>query len=324
MFRRSIHPATRRTGARAAALLALVTSAALVAGVTADVAAAKSGGQSRGHHGVTAKTLPSKVFSFTGANTGAIPDATTNTGACGTATNAGTRDVTFTVSGTTAPLSNVSVSVSLTHAWGSDVALTLIAPNAVQSSVMSRPNAPSAVHCGNGNDWNGNYTFNDQATLNFWTAQAAGIPASGSYRAAGAFSSSPITLSAPFLPLANVNGTWILRVQDMGVGDVGTISAATLDITAKDSAPCAAATAKTAAAQAVLGAAGNKASSAATSLQKAKAKLKSAKRSGNPAKIKKAKKRVKRAKGIKKDADAAVASAQAATAAALAAQAAVC
>jgi subtilisin-like proprotein convertase family protein len=318
MTRSSTHPAKRRKGARVVALLALVTSAALVAGVTADVAAAKPR-----HHGVALKTLPSKEFSFAGANTGAIPDAT---GAgCGTAvTTTGTRNVTFAVSGLVAPISNVSVTVTLTHAWGSDVALTLIAPNAVQSSVMTRPNAATATACGSGNDWNGTYTFNDQATLNFWTAHAGGIPASGNYRAAAALASTPINLTTPFVPLTDPNGTWTLRVQDTGVADVGTISAATLKITAKDPAPCATATAKVSAAQAAVGAAGNKAAAAATKVQKAKAKLKKAKKSGNAVKIRKAKKALKKAKKAKKAADAALTAAQAALAAAQAEQAAVC
>jgi subtilisin-like proprotein convertase family protein len=318
MTRSSTHPAKRRKGARVVALLALVTSAALVAGVTADVAAAKPR-----HHGVAAKTLPSKEFSFAGANTGPIPDAT-GTG-CGTAvTTTGTRNVTFAVSGLVAPISNVSVTVDLTHTWGSDIALTLIAPNAVTAPVMIRPNATTATGCGNGNNLLGVYTFNDQATLNFWTAQAAGVPASGNYRAAAALASTPVSLTTPFLPLTDPNGTWTLRVQDTGVADTGTINAATLKITAKDPAPCATATAKVSAAQAAVGAAGNKAAAAATKVQKAKAKLKKAKKSGNAVKIRKAKKALKKAKKAKKAADAALTAAQAALAAAQAEQAAVC
>jgi subtilisin-like proprotein convertase family protein len=306
---------------RVVALLAVVTSAALVAGVTAEVASAERA--HRSHHAVTAKTLPSKVFSFTGTNTGAIPDATGTPNNCNQ--TEGTRDVSFVVSGAAGPITDVSVTMVLAHTWGSDVIATLIAPGGSPTSpIMLRPTSPSAPTCGSGNDFNGTYTFNDQATLNIWTALTAGNPASGAYRATGPFVSTPINLTAAFASVANPNGTWILRMQDKGTGDTGTISGATLNLTAKDPAPCTAATAKTAAAQGALGTAASKASSAAAALDKAKAKLKKAKASGNPAKIKKAKKRVKAAKASKKAADAAVVSAQAALAAAQAAQSAVC
>jgi subtilisin-like proprotein convertase family protein len=319
----STRPARRRKVARAATLLALLTSAALVAGVTADVAAARSGHQARGHHGVTAKALPSKVFNFVGANTGAIPDATGIANTCNQ--TAGTRDVTFAVSGLTAPITNVSVSMALTHTFGSDLSATLIAPDGmIQSPIFTKPTTVNTT-CGVNSDFTGStYTFNDQATLNFWTALSAGTPAAGAYRATGANSSTALALSAAFSSVSSPNGTWTLRITDTGTGDTGTIVSAGLALTASDAVPCAAATAKLAAAQAALVDAANKAAAAAKALQKAKSKLKAAKKTGNAAKIKKVKKRVKTAKANKSAGDAVVATAQAAVAAAQLEKAAVC
>ena len=316
----------------AAVLLAGVTSAALVAGVTADGASAKPG--HRGH-GAAAKVLPQKTFTFTGANTGAIPDATTGTNICGNATNAGTRDVTFTVSGVTAPLTAVSVSFNLVHTFVGDVSATLIAPDGTTTaSIFNRIGATGAggggglANCGVGSTFNGAYTFNGVSTTSPWTAPpGSGVPyPAGTYRATAPLTGALVNPASPFQPFATagLNGTWKLRFTDTGVGDTGTVSAVTLNLTAADTAPCTAATAKVAAAQAALGDAGNKATSATSALQKAKAKLKKAKKSGNKAKIKKAKKRVKRAIAIKKAADAAVVAAQAAVAAAQAEQTAVC
>jgi subtilisin-like proprotein convertase family protein len=323
MTRPSTRAARRRTLARAATLLALVTSAALVAGATADVSAAKAGHRARGHHVVTAKALPSKVFSFVGANTGAIPDATGTPGTCNQ--TAGTRDVTFAVSGLTAPITNVSVSMALTHTFGSDLSATLIAPDGVtQSPIFIKPTTVN-TSCGSAFDFTGlAYTFNDQASGSFWAALTSGNPPAGAYRATGANSSTALGLSAAFASVTSPNGTWTLRVTDTGTGDTGSIGSAGLALTASDGAACAAATAKLTAAQAALADAANKAAAAAKALQKAKAKLKAAKRSGDPAKIKKAKKRVKKAKAAKKAADAAVATAQAAVAAAQAEKAGVC
>ena len=307
----------------AAVLLVGVTGIALAAGVTADGAAARSGHQARGHHVVTAKALPSKVFNFVGANTGAIPDATGTQNVCNQ--TAGTRDVTFAVSGLTAPITDVSVSMALTHTFASDLSATLIAPGGViQSPIFIKPTTVN-IACGSAFDFIGvTYTFNDQATLNLWNALTSGNPAAGAYRATGANSSNPLGLTTAFSSVSSPNGTWTLRVTDTGTGDTGSISSAGLALTAGDAAPCAAATAKLTAAQASLANAGNTAAGAAAALQKAKAKLKSAKKSGNAAKIKKAKKRVEKAKALKKTADAAVVTAQAAVAAAQVEKAAVC
>lgn len=309
---------SRSSRRRAAAVLVLVASTALVAGGTAEA--------SGGPRVDRPKVVPSKDSTFAGANTGAIPDATPNGGSCGTATTPGTRTVTFAVSGVVGPVSDVSVSVTLAHTWGADVALTLVAPDATSQSVMTRPTATSGTSCGSANDWAGTYTFHDQATQNFWTALAAGSPAApGSYRAGGtAFDSTPVALTTPFTSVADPNGTWTLRVQDYGVGQTGTISAAALTLRGKDFAPCTAASARTAAAQAAVKSAVQRAAKARSGLRRAKAALAKAKRSGTAAQVKEARRHTKKAKARRTRAEAALTAARTALAAAAAAQAAVC
>ena len=188
---------------RAAALLAALTTAALVAGAAADVAAARPG---RHHHATTDRALPDKELTFVGADTGAIPDqAVTGSSACGGSGVPGFRDVTFAVSGLTAPIGDVSVTVTLQHPDGGEVALTLIAPNTVSQPVMWRPTATGPTSCGSDHELNGTYTFNDRATGDFWTALAAGSPAApGTYRATGtSFTSTPINLTPAFQPLTD-------------------------------------------------------------------------------------------------------------------------
>lgn len=280
--------------------------------------------------------IPVVTASFPGANTGAIPDAVNVTGPCGAATTPGTRDVTFAVSGITGGLTNVSVSVTINHTFMGDVTLSLIAPDNTTAPLAPRVGATTTggttggqANCGFASNYLGTYVFGDTASANPWTAlgatpaDATNLPP-GLYRASTPLTGTATVLNTTFTNVTAVAGTWKLRVTDTGVGDEGTVSAASLTLTGQNALPCQQATAKVAAAQAALGAAGNKASSAAAGLQKAKAKLKVAKKSGNAKKIAKAKKRLKRAKTIKKDADAALVAAQAALNAAKAEQASVC
>jgi subtilisin-like proprotein convertase family protein len=325
----------RRTPRVSALVVALATGALLLSSTSGGSAAAPRHHKT-GHHSTAAKTVPTVTATFAGANTGAIPDAVNVTGPCGTATTAGVREVTFPVSGITSGLTNVSVSVTINHTFMGDITLSLIAPDNTTAPLAPRVGATTTgnttggqANCGYGSNYLGTYVFADTATLNPWTAigsapaDATNLPA-GNYRSTTPLTGVATTLSATFAGVAAVTGTWKLRIADTGQGDTGSVTAAALTLTGKNTAPCTAATAKVAAAQTAVGDAGNKAAGAAVGLQKAKSKLKKAKKSGNANKIKKAKARVKRAKGIKKSADAAVASAQAALAAAQAEATAVC
>lgn len=126
------------------------------------------------------------------------------------------------------------MSFSPEHTWAGDLVVTLTkiagAGTGATSNVMNRigktdPN----TGFGRSDDMNGTYTFGDNAGYgNIWTVAAVGgdIPG-GSYRATGALSSAPISLTTPFLGLSAA-GTYRLTITDLAAGDTGTLSGATL------------------------------------------------------------------------------------------------
>ncbi|MEQ1596514.1 MAG: proprotein convertase P-domain-containing protein [Casimicrobium sp.] len=143
----------------------------------------------------------------------------------------GSVDVTFTVSGQTAPITNISVDVNFSHGWAGDVRLQLIAPNGTSLDLVNALGGPS----GN-DDFSGLYTFVDPAT------PGAGVLANqpsivsflfppGAYitSTAGAV---PTNLLATFAALstAQINGTWTLRAYDVEAIIAGTVSSTTLNI----------------------------------------------------------------------------------------------
>jgi subtilisin-like proprotein convertase family protein len=54
----------------------------------------------------------------------------------------GSVNITFNVSGQTAPITNISVDVNVVHAWGGDVRLELIAPNGTALDLVRSPGGP--------------------------------------------------------------------------------------------------------------------------------------------------------------------------------------
>jgi len=185
---------------------------------------------------------------FTGTNTGAIPDGGTPNPTCGAP-----RNIAFAVSGFSNSVGAVSVSFTMNpaHTWIGDLQVSLIAPNSTTHLLFSRVGANTATDFGDDANLSGTYTFNDIATQNIWTVAASNgttgfnIPA-GSYRTQAAGpdpTDSPgpafTSINAAFVsvPPASVNGTWTLRFLDCAAGDTGTVSAASLTLLSVSAAP---------------------------------------------------------------------------------------
>jgi subtilisin-like proprotein convertase family protein len=253
---------------------------------------------------------------FAGTGFGAIPD-----GSSPCPTPGAPRNVTFNVTGMTAPLTDVRITglqFDPAHPFLGDLSVSLIAPNGATHVVFARTGATTAAGFGDTSNVSGPYTFADDAAGNWWTAAAAVDSntnvAPGSYRtsqsggagATGAVSS----MNAAFAALANPNGTWTLRVTDGCAGDTGAVTAATLELTdptacaTQQAAVSSAATAAASADQAAA-AAGDAVAKATKKVTKAKQRLKKAVRSGAQGKIAKAKAKLKKAKKAAKAAKAA-------------------
>jgi len=177
----------------------------------------------------------SPAATFPGTGVGAIPDASAGgPGAFGTPLN-----ITFNVSGLTAPLSDVKVDFTATHSWIGDLNVVLTSPGGTASQVIfSQVGATSATSFGSSSDLLGTYSFFDAAAgTNIWTASAATPVPAGNYRttAAGPSASTPpfTSLTSPFagLTTAQVNGTWTLAFRDGAAGDTGSVTAANLTLT---------------------------------------------------------------------------------------------
>lgn len=180
-----------------------------------------------------------------GSGLGAIPDRPS--GGCGGGVTGAPLNVTFNVPQITGFLvSDVEVQLSFSpmHAWAGDITATLInASQTRQHMLFGRVGATTDIGCGDSSDLTGPYAFSDAAAPpfgGFWEAAAAAtstqpIPP-GSYfttdsGGVGAIDPMPPTsLAATFAGSSSseVSGVWILRIVDSGVGDTGTVSAASL------------------------------------------------------------------------------------------------
>lgn len=189
----------------------------------------------------TVVASPETAFPANGATLGAVPDGPAACNAYG-----GNRDVTFTVAGMNAPLSNVSVSLTMSpgHTWSGDLDVRLIAPGgAPEHVIFSRTAATTATAAGDSSDVAGPYVFADSAPAapTWWAAAAAEatgaapIPA-GSYRTstagevAGGGANTLILPTFAALNAGQINGTWTLRFKDHCSADTGSVSAATLTL----------------------------------------------------------------------------------------------
>ena len=176
------------------------------------------------------------VFNANAATLGAIPDGgiATTCGSDGTPL-----DVTFTVTGISTAPSNVEVGMTFSpiHTWRGDLTATLIAPNGTSFILYRYIGSTTAAGCGSGNDFGGPFNFKDSAAgTNIWSDLV--VPTTpGDYRTtaaggAGQVNPAPVTnLTAAFAAIPTSNGTWTLRMTDGGLGDTGSVSAATLTLT---------------------------------------------------------------------------------------------
>lgn len=184
----------------------------------------------------TDDAVPLASFPATPGSLGTIPD-----GPAACTSYGGNRDVTFTVSGVTAPATNVAVNFTLApaHTWAGDLDVRLIAPGgAPEHVIFSRTGATTPTGTGTSSDAGGPYTFADSAPASptWWGAAATNPIPSGSYRSstpgevAGGGANTLITPAFAGLTTAQLNGTWTLRFRDHCSADTGAVSAATLTI----------------------------------------------------------------------------------------------
>lgn len=169
---------------------------------------------------------------------GAIPDYPVNASGCHVSGWVD-KDVTFTVSGITPPISNVEIkglTFSPAHTWGGDITATLIAPGGTSSVVFGRIGAITATAAGTSSDLAGPYGFRNTSDPNIWSVSATTPLPSNTYTpvvsgGAGVTNPAPtINIDAAFAGVVSPNGTWTLRFRDGCDGDTGSVSAVTLTV----------------------------------------------------------------------------------------------
>lgn len=179
-------------------------------------------------------------FAFIGTGGGAIPDGQNATPEASPGTPVA---ISFNVVGVTGPITSIALVIDINHTYVGDLNVALYAPGGSPSvPVFWRVGAASSTDLGFPADLNGVYTFSDlTGTANFWNAaQTAGagvIPAGGSdYLAetpggqAGGGTSQQMSPTFSGMSSAQINGTWMLIVQDVTLGDTGSLNGASLII----------------------------------------------------------------------------------------------
>lgn len=175
---------------------------------------------------------PAAVFPANAGTLGAIPDGPVGGTVCGDF--GAPRDVTFTVSGISTPVSDVQISLTGSHTWLGDLEVTLIAPdNTTTATIFKNVGAATATACGSSSDLGGTYNFFDTApdTPTFWNAAVTTPVPVGNYRSSAALTGTNTTITNVFSGIPSANGTWTMRVRDGGEGDTGTITGASLTLT---------------------------------------------------------------------------------------------
>ena len=185
------------------------------------------------------------TFNANAASLGAIPDPPAAAPVCGDFSGTA-RNVTFSVSGVTSPITDARVSITVNHTWVGDLRVELISPSSVvthtifsQTGNTTGPNSCAS----DSSNVAGPYIFADNAPAapTWWVAAGpplgdAGVIPSGSYRAStagGAPGTGVNTLISPAfagLTAAQVNGTWTLRIRDSADMDSGSVTAANLGL----------------------------------------------------------------------------------------------
>ena len=151
------------------------------------------------------------------------------------------RDVAFNVTGMSGPLADVSVSMTLTHTYVRDLRVELISPSGVTRRIVYAGTGANST--GGSSNLAGTYVFGDRYQRDWWLAVAAADPNDippGAFRAstAGVVGSaiktggcaSSLTFAFDGLLPAQINGSWTLRISDLASTDLGTITAAKLNL----------------------------------------------------------------------------------------------
>jgi hypothetical protein len=183
--------------------------------------------------------MAQNVQTFPATGLGPIPDPGGQP-ACNNFT-APPLDASIAVSGVSGNIVGIRVSLSFSspHNWGADVIATLIAPGGSPSfPLFGRRGAfDNSPGCGRSNFLIGPYEFVDPSVSSndFFNAMASPVPA-GTYQTSvvGGVPSggAPTQFIAAFegMSVAQINGTWTLRFQDVGRGTIGTVGAAALTL----------------------------------------------------------------------------------------------
>jgi hypothetical protein len=183
---------------------------------------------------------PMAMVTVEGRGAGPIPDGSAGVGGAGV--KGAPLDITFDVRGATGALVDVVVSLTGSHSWAGDLDVWLRAPDGSSQVVFSQLGAietfpgSGELDCGANAEICGTYVFSDRAPESPTMAEAAdGTPPGapippGRYRASLIGGHEAALLTAAFNSLADLNGTWTLRVSDVGSGFTGSIVAATLTL----------------------------------------------------------------------------------------------
>jgi len=243
-----VRPSIRPTGRIKAVLAALAASVVALLSLAGSASAAS--------------------FGANPASLGAIPDGLAFDCSGSSGVYGADRDVSFTVSGVSLPITNVAVSMTLdpAHTFVGDLSVALKSPDGVGiTTIFERTGVTGPTGNGHASNVAGPYTFSDDAPAlpSWWEAAAvtggpAAIP-SGAYRASfpGQQATPTPGLSYLLTPAwagyfaatnANPNGTWILRFRDKCGGETGSVAAATLTLDGTSAPPTATSTGQRAAA----------------------------------------------------------------------------
>jgi subtilisin-like proprotein convertase family protein len=180
------------------------------------------------------------TFPANAPSLGAIPDSDIGSPVC--MNNSTTfRDVTFTVTGLGGNVTSAVVSFSASHTFLQDLEVSLRGPGGSPSHLLfSATGTTSTVAntcAGSANDLStaNTYTFADTAAANWWTTAATNpVPTSTNRSVVAGPTSNPPATTSINTTFASTpgNGTWSLRFRDRGAGDTGTVTAASLTLTA--------------------------------------------------------------------------------------------
>ncbi len=153
-----------------------------------------------------------------------VPDATQNTGQCGSGVNFGMAENTITIDkdGVISDASKVSLELDLSDVFAGEVVIELVSPSGNTCAVIKRIGTINTSSCGSDNDFvSGNkLTFNSA----FTNTTIANPVATGNYAPLIGNNTFPMTI--PAVPLntffngKNIKGVWKIKAYDFGVGDI--------------------------------------------------------------------------------------------------------